>query len=110
MRYAIIPLIISAVLHLLGFALADFASDSLFLLFPAGLYCVLSLLLLRGVIAAGWLTLVCMIGGVAGTLIEFTGPLIAPAPILIAIILADASTAALLIRGLWLARKSRSAV
>ncbi|MEL6238342.1 MAG: hypothetical protein AAFQ90_07080 [Pseudomonadota bacterium] len=109
MRYAIIPLIVSAVLHVLGFVLVDFAQDSLFLLFPAGLYCLLSVFLLRGVTWAIWLTLVCMIGGAAGTLLEFTGPLMAPAPVLIGIILADTLTAILLARGLWLDRKSHEA-
>ena len=96
MRLAIIPLIASAVLHVIGFALAGFATTSLFLLFPATLYSVLSIGLWRGVTWVAWLTLVCMVGGSIGTGIEFTGPLIAPAPVLIGIILADLVTAGLL--------------
>ena len=73
MRFAVIPLIISAALHVLGFALMGFAYESLFLIFPAMLYCLLSVFLLRGNNWVAWLTLVCMIGGIAGTSIEFMG-------------------------------------
>ena len=52
MRVAVIPLIISAILHVLGFVLMGFVQESVFLLFPAGLYCILATLLLRGVTAA----------------------------------------------------------
>ena len=106
MRLAIIPLIISAVLHVLGFALMGFAHKSLFLVFPAGLYCLLSTLLMRGMTWAAWLTLACMIGGIAGTSVEFMGPLMAPPPVLIGIIASDAAAACLLARGLWLGREA----
>ena len=111
MRFAVIPLIISAALHLLGFVLVGFAYESLFLIFPAMLYCVLSFFLLRGNNWAAWLTLVCMIGGIAGTSIEFMGPLMAPSFVLIGIIASDAAAASLLLRGLWrdcVARKTES--
>ena len=107
MRFAIIPLIISAVLHVVGFILVNFAETSLFLIFPAVLYCVLSIFLLRGATWAAWLTLLCMIGGIAGTCIEFMGPLIAPLPVLVGIIASDAAVAGLLVRALWLDRKPR---
>ena len=107
MRFAVIPLIISAALHVLGFALVGLAYESLFLIFPAMLYCLLSVFLLRGKNWAAWLTLVCMIGGMAGTIIEFTGPLMAPSLVLIGIIASDAAAAGLLIRGLWLDRVAR---
>ena len=74
MRFAVIPLIISAALHVLGFVLVGFAYESLFLIFPAMLYCLLSVFLLRGNNWVAWLTLLCMIGGIAGTSIEFMGP------------------------------------
>ena len=109
MRHASIPLIISAILHVLGFALEGFSSESLFLLFPAGLYCLLSAFLLRGITWVAWLTLACMIGGIVGTFIEFLGPLMAPAFVLIGIILADFVAAGLLIRGLWLNRETHKA-
>jgi len=109
MRYAIIPLIISAALHMAGFALTGFATESLFLLFPAGLYCLLSVFLSRGVTSVAWLTLACMIGGIAGTLMEFTGPLMAPASVLIGIILADTVAGGLLVRALWLGRETNEA-
>jgi hypothetical protein len=48
MRFAVIPLIISAALHVLGFALVGLAYESLFLIFPAMLYCLLSVFLLQG--------------------------------------------------------------
>ena len=104
MRYAIIPLLMSAILHVLGFTLAGFAPGSLFLLFPAGLYSLLSVGLLQKMIWVAWVTLACMIGGIVGTFIEFSGPLMAPASVLIGIILADVMTAGLLIHGL---RQSR---
>ena len=107
MRFAVIPMIVSAALHVVGFILVNFAETSLFLIFPAVLYCVLSIFLLRGATWAAWLTLLCMIGGIAGTCIEFMGPLIAPLPVLVGIIASDAAVAGLLVRALWLDRKPR---
>lgn len=109
MRYATIPLLMSATLHVLGFTLAGFASESLFLLFPAGLYSLLSVGLLRNMAWVAWVTLACMIGGIVGTFIEFAGPLMAPASVLIGIILADSMTAGLLVRGLWHSRERHEA-
>ena len=106
MRFAVIPLIISAALHVLGFILVDFAYESLFLIFPAVVYCVLSVFLLRCSKRATWLALLCMVGGIAGTFIEFMGPLIAPSPVLVGIIASDAAVAGLLVRVLWLDRKA----
>ena len=106
MRLAVIPLIISAILHVLGFGLMEFAQESVFLLLPAGLYCIFATLLLQGVTAVAWLTLACMIGGIAGTCIEFMGPLMAPSLVLMGIIASDAATAGLLARGLWLGREA----
>ncbi|MCA1777711.1 MAG: hypothetical protein LC676_19510 [Loktanella sp.] len=99
----------SAILHVLGLSLAGFASESLFLLFPAALYSLLSVGLLRNMAWVAWVTLACMIGGIVGTFIEFAGPLMAPASVLIGIILADSITAGLLIRGLWHSRERREA-
>jgi hypothetical protein len=107
MRLAVIPLIISAILHVLGFALEEFAHESVFLVFPAGLYCLLAAFLMRGMIVVAWLALACMIGGIAGTCIEFMGTMIAPALVLIGIIASDAVAAGLLARGLWLARQAQ---
>ena len=106
MRFAVIPLIISAALHVLGFILANFAYESFFLIFPAVLYCVFSVYLLRGSKRVTWLALLCMIGGMTGTCIEFIGPLIAPSPVLVGIIASDAAVAGLLVRVLWLDRKA----
>ena len=105
MRLAVIPLIISAVLHVLGFVLMGFARESVFLIFPACFYCLLAALLLRGMTVIAWLTLVCMAGGIAGTCIEFLGPLMAPSLVLIGIIASNTATAGLLARGLWLDRE-----
>jgi hypothetical protein len=107
MRFAVIPLIISAALHVVGFAMMGFAHGSLFLIFPAVLYCLLSVFLLRGNNWVAWLTLLCMIGGIAGTSIEFMGPLMAPSLVLTGIIASDATAAGLLVRGLWLDRVAR---
>ena len=106
MRLAVIPLIISAILHVLGFALVGFRHESVFLVFPAGLYCLLAALLLRGTTVIAWSTLACMVGGIVGTCIEFLGPLMAPSLVLIGIIASDAATAGLLVRGLWLDREA----
>ena len=107
MRLAVIPLIISAILHVLGFVLMGFAPESVFLVLPACFYCLLAALLMRGMTVIAWLTLVCMIGGIAGTCIEFIGPLMAPSLVLIGIIASDALTAGLLMRGLWLGREAQ---
>ena len=107
MRIAVIPLMISAILHVLGFVLMEFAQESVFLVFPACLYCLLSVFLMRGMTSVAWLALACMIGGAVGTCIELLGPLMAPAPVLFGIIAADAATARLLIRELWLDRERR---
>jgi len=109
MRFAVIPLLVSAALHVTGFTLEEFASESLFLLFPAGLYSLLSVGLLRGMNWVAWITLACMVGGINGTLIEFAGPLMAPESVLIAIIIADFITAVLLARGLWHGRERQDA-
>lgn len=106
MRFAVILLIVSAALHVVGFILVNFAWASLWLIFPAVLYCVLSVFLFRGAKWAAWLALLCMIGGIGGTCIEFMGPLMAPAPVLLGIIASDAAAAGLLARGLWLDREA----
>ena len=110
MRFAVIPLIISAALHVVGFAMMGSAYGSLFLIFPAVLYCLLSVFLLRGINWVAWLTLLCMIGGIAGTSIEFMGPLMAPSLVLTGIIASDAAAAGLLVRGLWLDRVARNSL
>ena len=107
MRLAVIPLIISAILHVLGFVLVGFAQESVFLVFPACFYCLLAAFLMRGVTVIAWLTLVCMIVGLAGTCNEFMGPLMAPSLVLIGIIASDAVTAGLLVRELWLGREAQ---
>ena len=107
MRLAIIPLIISAILHALGFVLMGFAPESVFLVFPACFYCLLAALIVRGMTVIVWLTLICMIGGIAGTCIEFMGPLMAPPLVLIGIIASDAIAAGLLLRELWLGREAQ---
>jgi len=59
---------------------------------------LLSIGLWRGVNWVLWVTLICMAGGIIGTVIEFVGPLMAPASVLIGILFADLATAGLLIR------------
>ena len=100
MRLVIIPLLASVILHVIGFIMTGFAYTSLFLLFPAGLYSLLSIGLWRGINWVVWVTLICMAGGCIGTVIEFSGPLMAPVSILIGILLADLATAGLVIRAL----------
>ena len=106
MRLAVIPLIISATLHLVGFFLVGFAQESVFLVFPACFYCLLAAFLMRGMTVIAWVTLASMVGGIAGSCIEFLGPLMAPSLVLIGIIASDAATAGLLVRGLWLGREA----
>lgn len=107
MRLAIIPLLASVILHVIGFILTGFASTSLFLLFPAGLYSFLSIGLWRGINWVAWVTLICMAGGSIGTVIELAGPLMAPVPVLIGILLADLATAGLLIRAFVHSRRTK---
>ena len=106
-RIAIIPLLASVTLHVIGFITTGFVSTSLFLLFPAGLYSLLSIGLWRGINWVMWVTLICMVGGSVGTVIEFTGPLIAPVPVLIGILLADLATAGLLMYTLVQSRRTK---
>ena len=49
MRIVIIPLLASVILHVIGFIMTGFAYTSLFLLFPAGLYSLLSIGLWQGI-------------------------------------------------------------
>ena len=63
MRLVIIPLLASVILHVIGFIMTGFAYTSLFLLFPAGLYSLLSIGLWRGINWVVWVTLICMAGG-----------------------------------------------
>jgi hypothetical protein len=100
MRLVIIPLLASVILHVIGFIMTGFASTSLFLLFPAGLYSLFSIGLWRGVNWVLWVTLICMAGGIIGTVNEFSGPLMAPNSVLISILLADLATAGFVIRAL----------
>lgn len=100
MRLVIIPLLASVILHVIGFIMTGFASTSLFLIFPAVLYSLFFIGLWRGVNWVLWVTLICMAGGIIGTVIEFAGPLMAPNSVLISILLADLATAGLVIRAL----------
>jgi hypothetical protein len=106
-RLVIIPLLASVILHVIGFIMTGFASTSLFLLFPAGLYSLLSIGIWRGVNWVLWVTLICMARGIIGTVIEFVGPLMAQASILIGILLADLATAGLLIRALMKSQNTK---
>ncbi len=67
-------LLVSSALHIIGFVLTGYSSDNLFLVFPAALYIFLSLGLMKHMVWVAWIAFICMLGGMAGTLIEIYGP------------------------------------
>lgn len=94
-------LLASAILHILGSLLSGFTTVGLFLLFPAAIYIAFFFGLKRKVIWVAWLVLVCMLGGMAGTLMEVAKASSIPAWVLWGIFAADLSCATLLSRVIW---------
>jgi len=101
MRQAGYFLLLSSALHLVGFALTGFASDSLFLLFPALLYVLLFAGLARGMLWVAWIAFICMLGGTAGTIVEIVGASAVPDWVLWGIVGADLVAAVLLFAVIW---------
>jgi len=95
-------LLVSAFFHILGSILSGFSTVGLFLLFPAALYSAFYFGLLRGLKWVAWLALVCMLGGIAGTVLELLKPSTIPDWILWAVVAADLGAAVFLARSLFL--------
>ena len=98
-------LLASAFLHVVGSALTGFNSMGLFLIFPAVLYSGFYFGLRAGLVWVAWLALLCMLGGMAGTVLELVNQSLIPACILWSILIADLGAAFFLSRALW-SRKS----
>lgn len=93
-------LLLSAALHIFGSILSGFSPTGLFLLFPAVLYTAFFFGLKRGMVTVAWLALICMVGGMAGTLFEIYKVSSVPDWILWGVIAADLGAAICLVYGL----------
>lgn len=102
-------LLLSAALHVVGAALSGFAAVGLFLLFPAVLYLAFFAGLVRGMLWVAWLAFICMLGGMAGTILEFSGPGPVPGWILLGILGADLAAAVALFAVIWTGPKTGEA-
>jgi len=91
-------LLASAALHVVGSILSGFSTVGLFLLFPAVLYTAFWFGLRRGLTWVAWIALVCMLGGMAGTIVELLKVSSIPDLILWGIIAADFGAAVFLAR------------
>ena len=101
MRTAGVFLLISAALHVAGAVLSGFAPIGQFLLFPAVLYLALYAGLARGKLWVAWLAFICMLGGMAGTILELSGPGPVPGWVLWAILGTDFAAAITLFAAIW---------
>lgn len=101
MKIAGFFLLLSAALHVTGAFLLGFVSVGLFLLFPAVLYVVLYAGLARGMLWVAWLTFICMLGGMAGTILELSGAGPVPSWVLWGIFGADLAVAVALFAVIW---------
>lgn len=99
-------LLVSALLHVIGSVLTGATPLGLFLLFPAALYTAFYFGLRRGLVWVAWLALLCMLGGMAGTLLELLKPSPIETWLLWAIMAADLVAAVFLVRSLWTGKKS----
>jgi len=104
MRNAGYMLLISAAFHVAGFVLGGFAMP--FLLFPVLVYCLLFAGLARGMLWVAWIALICMIGGIAGTIVELFGPSLVPEWALWSILAADSAALVLLFAAIWTGPKT----
>jgi len=93
-------LLASAVLHVFGSILSGFSTVGVFLLFPAVLYTAFYFGLRRGLIWVAWTALICMLGGMAGTVLELVRMSSVPDWILWGILAADLAAATFLARAL----------
>ena len=109
MRIAGYFLLVSAVLHVVGVALAGFAGETLILLVPTVFYVVLFAGLARGKMWVAWITFICMVIGSAGALSALFGGWPIPAWVFGGILAADVITALLLFVAIWAGPKPRDA-
>ncbi|MEL6960704.1 MAG: hypothetical protein AAGL89_17330 [Pseudomonadota bacterium] len=96
MTLAIIPLLISSGLHFFGAGMVGLDGIGLFLLFPGVLYLLLAVGLRLRLVWVGWVTLICMLGGSAGTAWELIRGSYVPTSILSGILVVDLACAAIL--------------
>ncbi|WP_084864161.1 hypothetical protein [Salibaculum halophilum] len=101
MKTAGVFLLISSALHVAGAVLSGFAPVGQFLLFPAVLYLALYAGLARGMLWVAWLGFICMLGGMAGTILELAAPGPVPAWVLWGILGADLAAAVALFAAIW---------
>jgi len=106
MRQAGYFLLASAGLHVIGWGLAGFSSENLFLLLPPVIYILLFAGLARGMIWTAWIAFLCMLGGAAGTIAELYGASAVPEWVLWGILGADLVAAVLLFAAIWAGPKT----
>ncbi|MEQ6250308.1 hypothetical protein ABMC89_15540 [Sulfitobacter sp. HNIBRBA3233] len=106
MRVAGKFLLASAALHILGAFLSGWSDVGIFLLFPALLYTAFYVGLRRGLGWVAWIALLCMLGGMGGTLLELLGVSSVPDWILWGILAADFGAAVFLVRAISAGRAS----
>lgn len=85
-------------LHVVGSFLSGFSTVGVFLLLPATLYAAFYYGLCQQIKWVAWIALICMLGGIAGTVLELLKVSSVPNWILWGIIAADFAAAALLAR------------
>jgi len=100
---------LSAALHLVGTVLSGFSPVGLFLIGPAVLYLALAAGVSRGWLWTAWIALICMLGGMAGTVAELMAASTVPDWVLWGILGADLGAALVLFGGLWAGRAAQEA-
>lgn len=109
MKTAGVFLLVSAALHVVGAGLSGFAPIGQVLLLPAVLYLALYAGLARGMLWVAWLTFLCMMGGMAGTILELAGHGPVPGWVLWGILAADLGAAVALFAAIWAGRPAARA-
>jgi uncharacterized membrane protein len=102
MRIAGNFLLVSATLHVVGSFLSGLSTVGVFLLFPATLYAAFYYGLCQGLKWVAWIALICMLGGMAGTVLELQKVSSVPDWILCGIIVADFAAATFLARTIFI--------
>jgi hypothetical protein len=94
-------LLASAVLHVVGSVLSGFSAAGLFLFLPAALYTAFYFGLRKGLKWVAWVALVCMLGGMAGTVLELVRASSVPDWVLWGILATDLAAATFLARAIF---------
>ena len=109
MRNAGYLILLSAVLHVAGVALAGFSAGTLVLILPALTYVVLYVGLARGWMPVAWLAFVAMLVGAAGAVAELAGVPIISSWVLWGILAADLAAAGLIFAAIWKGKTAEAA-